>query len=150
MLKNRVFLDTSILITALLSSRGGSFYILTNLRDEYDFRINQYVFQEVLRVLEEKFSSQGYLKNKLFLLLGLATIKILPDPPKSKLKLLRNIISKEDAPILASASENSDYLLTLDKEFFNNAVIKFAENKNLLIKTPREFIKVTIKNNKIK
>lgn len=144
MLKNRVFLDTSILITALLSLRGGSFYILTNLRDEYDFRINQYVFQESLRVLEEKFSSQSDLKNKLFLLLGLTAIKILPDPPKSKLKLLRNVISKEDAPILSSASENSDYLLTLDKEFFNNAVIKFAENKNLLIKTPREFIKTAI------
>jgi predicted nucleic acid-binding protein len=48
--KNRVFLDSSILITALLSSRGGSFYILTQLKDKLHFQINNYVLEEIFEV----------------------------------------------------------------------------------------------------
>ena len=142
MKRNKIFLDTSILITALLSSRGGSFYILTNLKDVCDFQINQYVFQETLRVLEGKFISQENLRNKLFLLLGLAAIKILSNPSKSELKSIKKIISRKDTPILVSALENSDYLLTLDKEFFSKKILEVAKSKNLLIKTPREFIQI--------
>lgn len=47
MLKNKVFLDNSILITALLSSREASFYILTNLRNKFNFQINEYVLNEI-------------------------------------------------------------------------------------------------------
>jgi len=110
MLKNRVFVESSILITALLSSRGGSFYILTQL------------------------------KNYLFLLLGLARIEILPNPSQISLKRLSKIINKEDAPILASAFSNSNYLLTLDKDFLNEGVRNFARENNVLIFTPKEFI----------
>lgn len=51
MLKNRVFVDSSILITALLSSRGGSFYILTQLKNKFHFQINNYVLDEIFLVL---------------------------------------------------------------------------------------------------
>ena len=49
MLKNRVFVDSSILIAALLSSRGGSFYILTQLKDEFQFQINDYTLEEIAK-----------------------------------------------------------------------------------------------------
>jgi len=138
--KNRVFLDSSILITALLSSRGGSFYILTQLKDKFNFQINNYVLEEIFKVLDKKFYSQKELKNYLFLLLGLAKVEILSNPFQASPKRLSKIINKEDAPILASAISNSDYLLTLDKDFLNEKIRNFARENNVSIFTPKEFI----------
>jgi len=140
MLKNRVFVDSSILIAALLSSRGGSFYILTQLKDEFQFQINDYTLEEIFKVLDKKFYSQKKLKNYLFLLLGLAKIEVLSNPPKVLVKRLTKVINKEDAPILASALANSNYLLTLDKNFLNEKLRNFARENSILILTPKEFI----------
>jgi len=137
---NRVFLDSSILITAILSSQGGSFYILTQLKDKFYFQINNYVLEEVFEVLDKKFYSQKELKNYLFLLLGLAKVEILPNSSQSSLKRLFKVINREDAPILASAFLNSNYLLTLDKDFLNEKVRDLARKNNVLIFTPKEFI----------
>ena len=137
---NRVFLDSSILITAILSSQGGSFYILTQLKDKFYFQINNYVLEEVFEVLDKKFYSQKELKNYLFLLLGLAKVEILPNSSQSSLKRLFKVINREDAPILASVFLNSNYLLTLDKDFLNEKVRDLARKNNVLIFTPKEFI----------
>lgn len=141
MVKNRTFLDTSILITALFSSRGGSFYILSQLKDKFHFQINDYVLEETLEVISKKFPSKKELKSNLFFLIGFSKIEILSNPSKELLNSLNKIINQKDAPILASALENSDYLLTLDKDFLNDEVKNFAkQNKLLLIFTPRQFI----------
>ncbi len=140
MAKSRVFLDSSVLVSALLSSRGGSFYILNQLRDEFEFLINDYVFEETLGVLNEKFTIREDLKDKLFLLMGLTPIKILKSPHSDELKTLSNIINKKDAPILVSALKYSHYFLTLDNDFFAEPVIKFSKKKKLSILKPREFI----------
>lgn len=143
--KDRVFLDTSILITALLSSLGGSFYILTQLNEKYQFQINEFVLNEILKVLDKKFSHKKELKNYLFLLLGLSKIEILPNPSKFSLKRVSKIINKEDAPILVSALQSSHYLITLDrKDFLNPKVLEFAKKKGLSILTPREFLESKI------
>ncbi len=133
-------MDSSILITALLSSRGGSFYILTQLKDKFHFQINNYVLEEIFKVLDKKFYLQKELKNYLFLLLGLAKVEILPNPFQSSLKRLSKIINEEDASILASALSNSNYLLTLDKDFLNEKIRNFARENNVFIFTPKEFI----------
>jgi len=138
--KNKVFVDTSVLISALLSSRGGSFYILTNLNEKFEIQINQYVFEETLQVLNEKFSSQSQLKDDFFLLLGLGQIDILPNPKQEKLKLTKEIINKKDAPILVTALKESNYLLTLDKDFLNEEVTEFAEQKDLIVLKPKKLI----------
>lgn len=138
--KSKVFVDTSVLISALLSSRGGSFYILTNLNKEFKIQINQYVFREVLQVLDKKFSSRPQLKDDFFLLLGLAKIDILSNPKREELELTKSIINKKDAPILVSALKESNYLLTLDKDFLNEEVTKFAEQKNLTVLRPKKLI----------
>jgi len=85
-MQNRVFLDSSILITALLSQRGGSFHIITRLKDDCQFQISSYVLEETIRVLDEKFSLRQELKSYLFILLGLAKIQILSNPPKAMIK----------------------------------------------------------------
>jgi predicted nucleic acid-binding protein len=140
MAKNRVFLDSSVLITAVLSSRGGSFYILTQLNDLCEFQTNEYVLEEVQRILGFKFSSKPELKTTLFLILGSASIQVFSNRPIKDLRSFTKIINKEDAPILASAIKYGSYLLTLDNDFFQKRVLYFAHQKGLIILKPREFI----------
>ena len=140
MVKSKIFLDSSVLITAVLSSRGGSFYILTQLNDICEFQTNEYVIEEIQRILGSKFSSAPELKTKLFLILGTADIRVLSNPSIKDLRDLAKVINKEDAPILASAAKYSSYLLTLDNDFFQEKVLYFAKQRDLAIVKPRDFI----------
>jgi len=140
MYKPKVFLDSSVLIAALLSSRGGSFYILTQMRDGFSFHINEYVFAEVGEVLKTKFAAQPHLQKNLFLLLGLANVSTTPNSSRLDVRRAAKVISKNDAPILASALAHCDYLVTLDKEFLEESILADANKKGLLILTPGSFI----------
>lgn len=140
MVRPKVFLDSSVLIAAVLSPGGGSFYILTRFKEKCEFQINEYVLEEVLRVLNEKFGKRADLKTMFFLLLGLAKVEILPNPSKRAIKALEEIISREDAPILASAIQRSSYLITLDNEFLSAGVSAYSRSKGLMILKPRDFI----------
>lgn len=91
-------------------------------------------------MLNEKFSSKADLKTKLFLVLGLAKIRVLLNPRRQNVKVLEKVISKEDAPILASAAQNSSYLITLDNEFLSKVPHAFAASKGLTILKPKDFI----------
>lgn len=139
MAKDKVFLDSSVLVTAVLSSTGGSFYILSELGNKFEFVTNEYVISEVNEVLSMKFSNPE-LKSQLFLLLTIARAKILRDPKKSKLKTLIKIINKKDAPILASAMENASCLITLDNDFLDSKITEFVKSKKFQILKPKDFI----------
>ena len=78
--KSRVFLDSSVLIAAALSTQGGSFYVLTQLSSVCEFQINDYVLEETTRVLATKFRAKPHLRTGLFLLLGVASVLILENP----------------------------------------------------------------------
>ena len=140
MYKPKVFLDSSVLIAALLSSRGGSFHILTQMRDGFSFHVSEYVFAEVGEVLKTKFAAEPHLQKNLFLLLGLANVSTTPNPSKLDVRRAAKLISKNDAPILASAVAHCDYLLTLDKEFFKPSILADANKRGLSILTPGSFI----------
>ena len=140
---NRVFLDTSVLVSALLSPSGGSFYILSSLKSEYIFIINEYVFEEITRVLETKFSSRPELKNYLFMILGTSGILVPSSPSRKLIQNLKGVISKEDGPILAGAVDaKSHYLVTLGDEFFGDSAARFAQKHGILILKPKGFIKI--------
>lgn len=140
MARPAVFLDTSIFITALLSSKGGAFYILNTFQDQVDFQTNEYVLGEIGDVLQNKFAHKSDMRTKLFLLLGTANVIILPNRPKSEATRLKKYISEKDAPILASALAESKYLLTLDNEFLSEKIIAVAVSKKLAILKPKGFI----------
>ena len=140
MVKPKVFLDSSVLIAAVLSSSGGSFFILSQLRNKFEFQINKFVFEEVVEVLARKFSNYKELHNKFLLLLGLAGVTILDNPSKQKIKNVLPLISKEDSSILASAFEHSSYLVTLDNDFLTKKVLAVAKAKQLHILKPKDFI----------
>ena len=138
--ENRVFLDASVIIAALLSPGGGSFYVISSLKNEYAFVINEYVFEEVNRVLETKFHYSD-LKNYFLMLLGSSGVSILSNPPRQSLNRLKGILSEEDRPILLGAVDaGCSFLLTLDDEFFNPPVVSFAQRHKLRILKPGDFI----------
>jgi len=140
--KPRVFLDSSVIIAALLSARGASYYLLSQQSDILDFQINEYVFEEVRRSLEVKFSDQPALVSHLFLVIGAANIKMISNPATREVRDAEDFISKKDAPVLASALTHSDYLLTLDNEFFKLAIIGAAKEKKLVILKPGDLIQL--------
>ncbi len=142
MVKPVVFLDTSIFIAALLSAKGGSFYILNNLGEKVDLQTNEYVLKEIEDVLQNKFSHKSDMRTQLFLLLGTADVNILPNRPKPEITEAKKYISEKDAPILAAALANSDYLLTLDNEFFGEKIVEMAESKGLRILKPKGLIEL--------
>ncbi|OGE74063.1 MAG: hypothetical protein A3I07_01275 [Candidatus Doudnabacteria bacterium RIFCSPLOWO2_02_FULL_42_9] len=140
MAKPVIFLDSSVIISSLLSTTGGSFYIINTLKDDFELQTNEYGLSEIQKTLKNKFADQPNLQNQLFLILGMAQITILPNPAKKEEKQAEKYISKIDAPILASALKHSDFLITLDNEFFNSGIINLAKEKALAIMKPKEFI----------
>ena len=138
--KPKVFLDASVLIAAVLSSSGGSSYILSQFKGDFEFQINSFVFEEVVSVLDRKFPERDDLKDNLFLLLGATPIRILPDPPREAVAPLAAYINAEDGPILASALAHSSFLLTLDHDFLTGTVIAHSQRNGLQILKPKEFI----------
>jgi predicted nucleic acid-binding protein len=135
----KVFVDSSVLVAACLSSSGASYFcIISTPEAGYKLLINEMVFEETLDVLKRKFPE---LRNRFFGLLSIGNFSILENPEKKELKIVKNLIEEKDAPILISAVKHADYLLTLDKGFFKKEVINFAKGHKLIILPPKEFIR---------
>jgi predicted nucleic acid-binding protein len=135
----KVFVDSSVLVAACLSSSGASYFCLISAPVAgYKLLINEMVFEEILDVLKRKFPE---LRNKFFGLLNIGDFSILKNPDKKDLKSIKNLVEEKDAPLLASSIKHADYLLTLDKGFFKEEVIDFAKNYKLIILSPKEFIR---------
>ncbi|OGE84343.1 MAG: hypothetical protein A2846_03875 [Candidatus Doudnabacteria bacterium RIFCSPHIGHO2_01_FULL_49_9] len=140
MAKPAVFLDSSVIIASLLSTTGGSFYIINVLKKEFVLQTNEYGLNEIQKTLMNKFANQISLQSQLYLILGTAKISVLPSPTKQEERRTAKYISEIDAPILASALKHSDYLITLDNEFFKEEIVSLARKSSLNISKPKEFI----------
>jgi predicted nucleic acid-binding protein len=140
MAKPRAFVDSSVIIAALLSSDGGSFHILTQCQDFFTFQINEYVLTETQEVLRSKFRDRPSLITELFQLLGIAGISVVPNPSKRDVMKAAEMVLQNDAPILASALRSSDYLITLDNGFFTESVLAQASDNPLVIAKPGDLL----------
>ena len=138
--KKRIFLDSSVILSALFSGKGASHFILFEPID-VELQISEYVFRETYRVIKNKYKSeQKPLLNRLFFMLAEAHVTFAHNPGKSELVNIEQIISKNDAPILSTALSHSDYLITLDNEFFDEKIIQTAVLRRLTILKPGEFL----------
>lgn len=141
MASGKIFVDTSVIIAALLSPTGGSSYVLETYRNRYSFLINEHVLKETLRIVADKLDNE--LTTEDFFRIAKSTrLKVVLNPPHFALKALEGIIEKDDRPILASALERADYLLTLDNHFFSEGVLRHASARGLRIVKPKEFIEL--------
>ena len=136
----KVFIDSSIIIAAVLSPSGGSFRLIReSLFKNYTLLISDYVLEESIRILKTKFPEKTYI---LPILLENFRFKMTKDPSEKEVEKLIDIIDFKDAPILAAVIKyKTDYLITLDKKhFLNQKVLEFARDKKISILTPKEFL----------
>jgi|SRR3989338_5546480 len=137
----KVFLDSSVILSAVFSQKGASYFILHEAM-EVDLQMSEYVFREIHKTIKNKFeASQETLLNQVFVMLSEAQVSFVPNPGRSDFLNLEEYISKKDLPILSTALLHSDYLLTLDNEFFSDEIIEMAFHKKLTILKPGAFLR---------
>lgn len=141
--KDNVFFDSSVIIAAMLSPRGGSFYVISRLHARYSFTVNEYVLDEIQTVVKEKFAYNPVLTKSLFRILSLGQFEVRGDPHETLMQEARTVIHPEDTPILAGAVVPQGILLTLDNHFFSDDVLSFSKSKGLSILKPGDFIKLS-------
>lgn len=141
-----VFVDSSVLFTAVASPTGGSAKLFTLKKIQLVTSLT--VLAEVERNVRQKLMS--FHLTRFFLLVG--KMKILSQKPNvSLISKARKVIVEKDAVILAEAKQaKADALVTLDrKHFFTQRVKKFLAwqkimTPKLLIEEETEFYSNTI------
>jgi len=114
-MRNKVFIDSSVIIAGLASNKGGAHevLVLAELKVIIPF-ISEDVVTEVLRNVQKKLP--GALEQYYLLFKTLPFIIV--DFDNDTLESAQKMINEKDAPILAAAlSANVDWLLSLDKHF---------------------------------
>lgn len=139
-MKIKIFIDSSVIIAALLSSDGGSAKIFKLCEGGIaESWISNTVMGEVARNIKRKFPE---LKPCFYQLLKTTGIKISKNPSKNMMKEAESWIKdKNDAPILAAAKlAKVDVVLTLDiRHFIKDTDV--ARKSGMQIMTPGEFLR---------
>lgn len=133
----RVFLDSSVLVSGIISQSGASSAILDlGEAAEIIIVLSKGVLVETDRVLEKKFPGlagefRTFIKN----LLPVVTA----DPTAREIREAESAIDKDDAPILAAAQKvNIHYLVSLDTRHFHSS--KVRQYLKAPIVTPAQFL----------
>lgn len=114
--KNKIFLDSSVIIAGLASSRGGSREVLSLAELGVIIPvISEQVVREVLRNVERKLP---HCLPEFYTLLKILPLTMAPEPDRQTREEAHRLINHTDAEILATAlSAEADWLLSLDKHF---------------------------------
>lgn len=128
---NRIFLDTSVLFSAIYSAEGGA-RELTRLSELGVIRllISTDVLKEIERVIGKKLRKQVV---QIAEFIEAANIEIVGHPSETEIKSAERLVDyKADARILAGAfAAHANYFVTLDRE-------DFISNKKLANALPFE------------
>ena len=132
-----LFLDSSVLFTAVNSPTGGSakLFTLPNVK----LFVSKVVLHEVEKNVRKKLAS--YHLDRFFMLVTRLDI-ILSNPSENLIRQAKKVIVEKDAVILAEAKKSKcDYIITLDKkDFLQEKVFKFIKPKRIL--TPKMFFEI--------
>lgn len=135
----RVFLDSNVILSGLLSDRGAPRILLDLLSIGLPFLagfIGRYNVIEMERNLKKKLPGILPVYKEYFSTLNL---KIIPLPPVGDLGEYFGKIADKDIPVLVSALRGKvDYLITGDKQHFGK--MKGRDQYPFHIVTPSEFI----------
>lgn len=136
-----VFIDSSVLFSAVNSPTGGSskLFTLKNIR----LITSRVVLAETERNVKEKL--HAYHLDRFFMLVN--KIKIIKQLPDNKLiKKAKEVIVQKDSVILAEDKRSdADFLVTLDrKHFLTKRVAEFIMPQKAL--TPKMLIEILEKN----
>jgi len=135
----RLFLDSNVILSGLLSDRGAPRIILDLLSLELPFlsgSTGQYNLIEIERNLKRKIPGILSVYKRYLPRLNLTVI---PLPRSEELREFSGKIADKDIPVLVSAIRGkADYLVTGDRRHFEK--LKGMEEYQLKIVTPSEFI----------
>lgn len=133
----KVFVDSSVLFTAVNSPTGGSAKLFT--LEQVQLETSKVVLGEVERNVKKKLHS--YHLERLFLLVDQMVV-LGQLPSEVLIERARGMIVEKDAVILAEAKQaRSDFLVTLDKKhFLQPAVSKFLKPKKVV--TPKMLLEM--------
>ncbi|MEK7521745.1 MAG: putative toxin-antitoxin system toxin component, PIN family [Patescibacteria group bacterium] len=135
----KVFIDSSVLIAAAISSKGSARDLITKaLRNELKVVISDLVIEETQRNLSNK-APKALPSLQLFLE---ALNPEVTTPSKSLVTKVARVVERKDAPIVAGAiSSKSDYLVSYDQKHLlkQKQIIKI--NFKIKIVTPDEMVK---------
>jgi predicted nucleic acid-binding protein len=135
----RVFLDSNVILSGLLSDKGAPRTILDLLTLKLPFLVGstgRYNLIEIERNLKKKMPEILSVYKRYLPKLNL---KIIPLPRPEELGELSGKIANKDVPVLVSAIRSkTDYLVTGDKQHFQK--LNSPGNYSFQIVTPSEFI----------
>ena len=136
--KRKVFIDSSVLIAAAISSTGSARELLLNsFRDELKIVISDLVLEETQRNLSKK-APKALPALQLFLeVLNPEMV----NPTKSLVRKVSKVIEFKDAPIVAGAiSSKVDYLVSFDRKHILQHKQEIEENFKIKVVTPDELL----------
>jgi len=135
----RVFLDSNVILSGLLSDRGAPRILLDLLSIGPPFLIGltgRYNLMEMERNIKNKMPGILFVYKEYLPKLNL---KIIPLPPKGELRKYSEKIADKDIPVLVSALRSkADFLVTGDKQHFGK--MKELDKYPFHVVTPSEFI----------
>lgn len=138
-----VFFDSSVVLSALISQKGGSAQVISfSEAGLIEGVISKQVIEEITRNLETKFPELlPYFEE----LIELARLRVVNKvDPILLTKAKKWITHKEDAKILAAAVQvKSDYLLTLNTKHFVKDK-KVAIKSGLKIMKPEKWLEMVV------
>ena len=139
----RVFLDSNIILSGLLSDKGAPRTLLDLLTLELPFLLGttgRYNLIEIERNLKKKMPEILSVYKRYLPKLNL---KIIPLPRPEELREFSGKIAEKDVPILVSAIRSkTNFLVTGDKHHFQK--LKSPGSYPLKIVTPAEFIDIIL------
>ena len=135
----RLFLDSNVILSGLLSDRGAPRIILDLLSLGLPFLMGstgQYNLMEIERNLKKRMPSITSVYKRYLPLLNLTVI---PMPKREELREFFGKITDKDIPVVVSAIKGkADFLITGDRRHFEK--LKEVEKYQFRIATPSEFI----------
>jgi predicted nucleic acid-binding protein len=135
----RLFLDSNVILSGLLSDRGSPRIILDVLNVGFPFltgSTGKYNLIEIERNLEKRLPGLWPVYKRYLPRLNL---KVIPVPLPEELREFSGKIADKDIPVLVSAIRaKADFLITGDKQHFGK--LKGVEKYQLTIVTPSDFV----------
>jgi len=137
----KVFLDSNVIISGLISDKSAPRLILDLLCHDLPFMhaaTGRYNLEEIERTITRKLPAA---RPVLHDFMSRLKIEIIPLPAGEKLEKYRGVIADEDLPVLVSAIEcGVDYLVTGDKKHFGG--LRGRKDIPLKICSPSEFVEI--------
>lgn len=133
----RVFLDSSVLVSGVISQTGASSAILDlGEAGEIVIVLSKGVLVETDRVFEKKLP--GFVREFREFIKNLSPI-VTADPSAPEIREAESVIDKDDAPILAAAQKvNIHYLVSLDIKHFHSSRVR--QYLKAPVVTPAQFL----------